>query len=260
MKENDLNKYLIETEYCNFTDHSIQSLANTFKKRYPHNKEGLIEAIFYWVRDSIHYRIGLWNKLASETLQERSGSCTNKANLLVALFRACGIPSAYCVLRIRGESLFGEVVLPEFVDKISENTIHVFVQIFVNDKWIKCDPSADVFLADKTNHLDTRNNLLDLDIVSGSVLNFKENSIIDEKCLLYNIDHIISKKPETGKGFVVEIGNLYISFLRSNGRQIKNKDEIRPLFKKWLKKNSKKHHFLYSMQGLLNQFMPKIKK
>jgi len=259
MKENDLNKYLIETVYCDFNHHNIQSLANVFKKRYGGDQKKLIEAIFYWVRDDIHYRVGLWNKKASETLMERSGSCTNKANLLIALCRACGIPAAYCVLKVKGKEFFGNITLPEFKDKISEVSVHIFAEVYLNNKWIKCDPSTDVYLSDKTSHINAQSELVDWDIELGAVLKLDKAHILEEKCLLANIDHLIAKKPKTAKGLSVDIGNLYISFLRDKGKDIKNLNEIRPLFKKWLKNKSRKHHYVYSISSFWYDIKSKFK-
>ncbi len=51
--------------------------------------------LFDFVRDEIPYRFGPWGLCASETLARGEGSCTNKANLLVALLRAAGTAAAY---------------------------------------------------------------------------------------------------------------------------------------------------------------------
>ncbi|MDD5165345.1 MAG: transglutaminase family protein [Candidatus Pacebacteria bacterium] len=250
MTEHNLTEYLLETEYCDFNNHAIQSLANTFKKRYPNDQKKLAEALFYWVRDSIHYRVGLWNKTASQTLAERYGSCTNKANLLVALFRACNIPSAYCVLKVKGREFFGKITLPEFKDSISEVSVHIFAQAYISGRWLKCDPSTDVYLSDKTSHINDQSTLVDWDADSDALLKLDQAHILEEKSLLSNIDHLISKKPKTGKGLIVDMGNLYISFLRDQGKSIRDMKDVRPLFKKWLKSNSLKHHYVYSVSSL----------
>ena len=260
MTENNLKEYLLETEYCDFNHHNIQSLANVFKKRYSDDEQKLVEAIFYWVRDSIHYRVGLWNKKASETLMEKSGSCTNKANILIALCRACNIPAAYCVLKVKGREFFGEITLPEFKDKISESSVHIFAQVYINGKWIKCDPSTDVYLSDKTSHINDQSTLVDWDAEFGAVLKLDKAHILEEKYMLANIDHLISKKPKTGKGINVDIANLYISFLRNHGRDIDHINDIRPLFKDWLKNNSRKHHYImYSLSSFWYHIKVKFK-
>ncbi len=60
---------------------------------------GLAVGAFEFVRDEVLYAFGPWGVRASKTLESRQGTCTNKANLLIALLRAAGIPAAYGVMR-----------------------------------------------------------------------------------------------------------------------------------------------------------------
>ena len=91
MSEN-LESFLQETEYCDCNHPVIKKLTEDFRSRYS-NQRDLAVALFHFVRDDILYRVGLWNKKASETLDEKTGVCTNNANLLVALLRSVGIPA-----------------------------------------------------------------------------------------------------------------------------------------------------------------------
>lgn len=236
----NLEPFLKETNYCDYSHSDIQKIARQFKKKYPDKKE-LAVALFYYVRDNILYRVGHWNKKASETLFEGRGSCTNKANLLVALMRVVGMPAGYGLLRVKGREYFGEIV-PSFLKKrISKESIHIHAYVYLKDKWIKCDPADDKKLSENTSYFNPQSKLVDWDGKSNAMLNLDQSHILNNEGLLNDIDHIMSKKPRNAKGIPLEIGNLYVEFLRWNDKKIKNTNELEPLFKKWLKK----YHILY---------------
>ena len=115
----DLKDFLIKTEYCDFENEKIKKLAEELIKGCVSEKEKAV-ALFYWVRDNILYRVGLWNRKASETLAEGKGVCTSKANLLVALLRAVGIPAGYGVMRVKGREYFGQIVPNRLQNKINQ--------------------------------------------------------------------------------------------------------------------------------------------
>ena len=208
----------------------------------------------------VHYRVGLWSRKASETLAERSGSCTNNANLFVALLRASHIPAAYVVLRVKGQEFFGPVTPPTLKKRISEKALHIYTQVYLNAKWIKCDPSTDVSLSQKTSYFNPQSNLVDWNGEHDALLNLNPSHILEERNLLSNIDEIISKKPHTAKGIVIEVANLYIKFLRHNPKRINHPNELEPLFKSWLKEYSLRHHYFYSLNSFWHDLKMRFKK
>ncbi len=107
----DLKEFLQETEYCDFSHPKIQRLAHKIGDKYDNPKDKAV-ALFYWVRDNILYRVGMWNKKASETLAETEGTCTNNANLFVALLRANYIPAGFGVMKVYGQKYFGPIAIP----------------------------------------------------------------------------------------------------------------------------------------------------
>jgi transglutaminase-like putative cysteine protease len=70
--------YLEETRFCDTGHPEIEKI----------DKSEYSVRAFYRVRDNTRYYVGQISETASETLARRRGSCTNKANLLVALLRA----------------------------------------------------------------------------------------------------------------------------------------------------------------------------
>lgn len=259
MIEDDLKSFLNESEYCNFRHATIQRLAQELTQKYNNSKDKAV-VLFYWVRDNIHYRVGLWNRKASETLAERSGSCTNNANLLVALLRAVHIPAAYDVMRVKGQEFFGPITPLIFKKRISESSLHIYPEVYLNGKWIKCDPSTDVYLSEKTSHLNPQSKLVDWDGEHDALLNLDQDHILEEKNLLSNIDYIISKKPHTAKGTILELANLYIKFLRTSPKIANHTNELEPLFRLWLKKYSLRRHIFYSLSSFHHDFKMMFKK
>jgi len=259
MSDLDLKSFLLESEYCDFKNPDIQKLAQQITGKYENPKDKAV-ALFYWVRDNVHYRVGLWNRKASETLAERSGSCTNNANLLVSLLRSVDIPAGYNVMRVKGQELFGLITPPTFKKRISEKAVHIYAQAYINGKWVKCDPSVDVHLSEKTSHFNSQSKLVDWDGEKDALLNLDQAHILEEKHLLPNIDNMISKKPHTAKGIVIEVANLYIKFLRESPKMTIHHDELEASFKQWLKKYSLRHHILYSLNSHWHDLKAKFRR
>lgn len=240
-----MDNFLKETEYCDFSDPEIKRIAFSFKEKYPDEKE-LAVAFFYFVRDNILYRLGLWQKKASETLKEGKGTCTNKANLLVALLRACNIPAGYGVMRVKGKEYFGPIILPVFKNHVGEKSVHIYASVFLNGKWIKCDPSDDKIFAERTSYFNPPSTLIEWDGGKDAPLNLLPEHILSDEWPLDNIDQMMSKRPRNAKGPALTLGNLYVEFLRENEKKINSSIELTGLFKKWLKKNRFIDYLIFS--------------
>lgn len=65
---------------------------------------------------------------ASDVLQEKTGICHAKANLLAALLRREGIPAGFCYKHITLEN-----------DDSLGYCVHAYNAVFLNQKWIKLD-------------------------------------------------------------------------------------------------------------------------
>jgi len=241
-----MNNFLKETEYCDFSSPEIKKVALSFKKKYSNEKE-LAVALFYFVRDNILYRLGLWQKKASETLGEGKGTCTNKANLLVALLRACGIPAGYGVMKVKGKEYFGPIILPVFKNHVGEKSVHIYAFVFLNEKWIKCDSSDDKIFAERTSYFNPPSTLIEWDGEKDAPLNLSPEHILSDEGPLDNIEEMMLKKPRNAKWPALTLGNLYVEFLRENEKKISNPVELTSLFQKWLKKNRFIYYLIFSV-------------
>jgi transglutaminase-like putative cysteine protease len=86
-------EHLEVTRYCDWRHSAVlAALVGVLDGDEP--DRGTAIKLFRFVRDEILYEFGPWGVTASETLERRGGTCTNKANARVALLRAAGIPAA----------------------------------------------------------------------------------------------------------------------------------------------------------------------
>ena len=105
-----------ETKYCQVNNAEIQHKAKALKKS---TVLDTAKHIFSFVQVSIKYeRYANTKKGALKTLHDGRGNCADQAHLLVALFRAAGIPARYV-----------------------HGTNHYWTQCQVNGKLYDCDPT-----------------------------------------------------------------------------------------------------------------------
>ncbi|MBZ9571935.1 transglutaminase family protein [Patescibacteria group bacterium] len=242
----DIKCFLKETEFCDFAHPDIQEIAYKITDSYTNNRDKAV-SLFYWVRDNILYRVGNWQKKASETLVEKEGACTNKANLLVALLRANNIPAGYGIMKVDGQRYFGPIAIPmlrKFIGKIST---HIYVSVYLNNKWIKCDPSDDKELCESTYYFNPPSKLVEWDGIQNAMLNVDEKHILKDSCPIANIDPWMHKRPRHARGIPLEVANIFIRFARKNKQKVTNTKDLEVLFKKWLRVNCPLYFYSFSI-------------
>ena len=125
--EDNLTKYVESmNKWCEITP-QIQAIANELIKNSTSQLDLAIN-IFNYVNDVTGYEFYYNSKqTAQETLENGSGNCCDLSHLLVAMYRASGIPVRYC----NGYCIF-----------MSGSLIgHVWVQVCVDGIWYACDAS-----------------------------------------------------------------------------------------------------------------------
>lgn len=128
-----IEEYLSVSKYINWNEDSIISKADAFKQKYG-DEIFLIKAVYEFVRDEINhswdYKDKRITKSATEVLDQGVGICWAKANLLAALFRACGIPAGICYQRLT----LGDVPETGFC-------IHALNAVYIKslNRWIRLD-------------------------------------------------------------------------------------------------------------------------
>ena len=129
------DQYLIETQMLNYNADSIQKLAKGrgWKQLGEFERIG---AVYDYVRNEILFGYNRSDLLtAEEVLKDGYGQCNTKGTLLMALFRAVGIPC-----RLHGSEVskyFQEGATSGLISKLApERVVHTWVEVFYRDKWI----------------------------------------------------------------------------------------------------------------------------
>lgn len=129
------DKYLKETPMLNYNSDSIQKLveARGWKRLDAFERIG---AVYDYVRNEILFGYNSSDLLtAEEVLKDGYGQCNTKGTLLMALFRAVGIPC-----RLHGSEVskyFQEGATSGLISKLApERVVHTWVEVLYQDKWI----------------------------------------------------------------------------------------------------------------------------
>ena len=100
-------------------------------------------ALYYEVRDRIFYNpfkinLDFADYSVSNVIKDGEGHCIDKAGVLIACLRKMGIPAKLGLARVKNhmgtskleEKLKTQVLVP-----------HGYVEVFLNEKWVKCTPA-----------------------------------------------------------------------------------------------------------------------
>ena len=139
--END-EKYLNSTHYCDFNDPELQKLAGRFKGK-AKNENEFVKVIFEYVRDEFPFGVDLVKVKASETAKKGYGSCWSKSLLLIALLRYHQIPAR--LIRYPMKRDF-QLFVGLFYIFMNNPFYHCAVEVFIENRWIKIDPTIDARL------------------------------------------------------------------------------------------------------------------
>lgn len=120
----NLNPYLKSSNNCPVTDPAIVALSAQLTEGLT-NPMDKATAIYNYVRDTISYSYYYDTKYgAVGTLNLKSGNCVDQSHLLIALYRALGLPARY----VHGICSFSD-----------ERTGHVWTQVLLDNTWVVSD-------------------------------------------------------------------------------------------------------------------------
>jgi CRP-like cAMP-binding protein len=124
---------------CNHCDHTHPAIIRLARSLQRNEAWDTAVAIWEFVR-AMPYRFGFWNLKASTTLQLGYGMCTTKANLQVALLRACGLAGAFTELKIDSQCV--SLCMPKaYRATIGRQIKHYFAVVKLDGRWFPCDAS-----------------------------------------------------------------------------------------------------------------------
>jgi transglutaminase-like putative cysteine protease len=227
-------KFLDGSPYCDVMHHTIHAMAHTLTHT-AISQTDAARRVFLWVRDEITFRVGEWHHTASQTLAARSGTCSNKANLFVALVRACRIPAGFYLLHVRGQEYLGPIVPARLRKHIGHRSLHVYPGVCIDGQWIRCDPTDDRRFAETTVHVNPQSRLVEWDGVHDALLSLDPVHILDRHGPVEWIDDVLQKRPRIPAA-IVRVGNLYVEFLRAHASAYHTQEDIERAFARWLRR------------------------
>lgn len=208
-----MKEFLVESVFTDVSSPIIEKAANTITKSHRSTSDKAV-AIFEWVQDHSKYSLGLFSHKASETLIEAYGSCTNKANLLVALCRAAGIPASFRIMVVDAKEYLGPPSVKRLKRLLGNKSLHIFAAVYIDDCWFDVDPSDDVRLSLAGSHVWPQVLRVRFDGCSDARLNLHPDHILKEpESYETSIDHIFLKRPTKGNE-IIETFNDYTDFMR----------------------------------------------
>tara|TARA_B100001971_G_C18103132_1_gene489997 strand:- start:290 stop:919 length:630 start_codon:yes stop_codon:yes gene_type:complete len=142
--------YIKATSYIDHDSKSIQDLVKAYKTL--SDKEKAI-ALYEKVRDDWRYdpytiSLEASNYKASHIANRSSGNCVEKSVLLVAVYRAVGLPARLHLGKVKNH-----IAVERLTEKFGSNelTPHGMVNVRLNDKWLKLSPAFNKELCKKFN-------------------------------------------------------------------------------------------------------------
>lgn len=244
----EVGSFLDVSPYCDWRHPTIHQLAQTFS-HHGNTDTACAVRLFHWVRDTIAFQVGDWQYTASATLAAQRGTCSNKANLLVALARATGIPAGFHVMRVDGKRYLGPIVPSTLRKFIAARSLHVYATLQVEGRWLRCDPSDDRRFAENTAHLNPQSRLVAWDGHHDAVVQLDPAHVYEDHGPLASIDHLLTT-PRRVPAIVVRMGNLYIHFLREHGAQFHTHAALERAFRVWLRTRAPGLYLLYHLAAL----------
>lgn len=151
-----MQNYLQETSFLDFNHPNFEVFIKQFEvtnEMKDKTEKEIAIALYYFVRDAFiydpyHLDITFEGLKASKTVTKNRAWCVEKAITLAAALRKYGIPSklgfAIVTNHIGIERLTAVLRREEIV-------FHGYVEVFIENKWIKCTPAFDQRICQLTN-------------------------------------------------------------------------------------------------------------
>lgn len=146
--------FLEENDNFDFSSVAIQNLIETIEDD---NSDisplDFALKAYYYIRDTWPYnpyRFSLiendWK--ASEITTRKTGHCLDKAILLISVLRAKNIPARLGLAKVKNH-----IAVEELTEKFGNDVLvpHGYVEIYLNDKWVKATPAFNKGLCEKLN-------------------------------------------------------------------------------------------------------------
>lgn len=143
-----MSDHLVETFFFDFTSEEVKHWLKTSAE---HSTKERVVHLYYAVRDDIRYNpfaisFDAANLKASFVVKAQEGHCIHKATLMIALCRSIGVPARLGLARVRNH--MGTSNLEKLLNTDVLNP-HGYVEVFLEEKWVKCTPAFNKTLCEK---------------------------------------------------------------------------------------------------------------
>lgn len=191
-------RFLGATPFCDFLEPRVMKTVSKLVRRGDKDRTKAVK-IFNWVRDRIVYEPGYRNEKASDVLSRGRGSCSSKANLLVAMLRAVDVPAAYFVMHVKGGDYFGRALHPMVSYWMSSVSVHFYAAYYNSElgRFVRCDPSDDSAIGESLKVVNApQTRVVDFDGIHDALLHFRPEHIFTDIGPLRNADGLLDKRVE----------------------------------------------------------------
>lgn len=210
-----MHEFFGHGRYCNWRDPAVLACARRLTADHTTPVDRAV-VLFRFVRDEVRYMFGPWGVSATDTLRRREGVCTNKSNLLVALLRAVDIPAAFGLLHVNPREYYGVVAPPYLKPFVSDRSLHVYAAAHLNGTWVRCDPSTDREIAERTAHFCRQTRLIEWDGRQDALDFLQPQHVYADLGLRAGIDELLDKPARHAQPATLEAINDYVRFIRAH--------------------------------------------
>jgi transglutaminase-like putative cysteine protease len=147
-----MNNYLVADYYFDLQNPDIQQYVSR-KLGNETSRVNKVIKLYEAVRDDFKYDpystiFDMENFKASRVLNLGRGHCIDKATFLVACYRIADIPARLGLAKVKNH------IATEKLEKVLKSNVltpHGYVEVFHNNKWVKCTPAFNKQLCEKLN-------------------------------------------------------------------------------------------------------------
>lgn len=145
-----MQEYLTSTDILDSDHPHIQAFAKQVTRGAKLDIQKAVR-IYYAVRDGWKYNpynisFNPNYMRTSAVLERDEGHCLDKANLMIALLRAVSIPARLCLAKVRNHIAAEQLTQVFGTDEL---TPHGYVEVWLNERWVKATPAFNQALCEK---------------------------------------------------------------------------------------------------------------
>lgn len=230
----ELEPFLAETPYCDVSHPVLRRALRLLTSESDDLRQTAV-VLFHFVRDSVLWELGNWNKTASETLISGRGSCSNKANLLVALLRGAGIPAGYRIMDVDA-LYFGPIIPAEFLQvrrDPAKPTKHFYSTAWLGGRWVRLDATDDLGVFRCAPYV-PESRIASFDGEADAVLCLTPESVYRDEGPLASIDDYLGSPPKNAAGLKLALAMACQQFVRSQAARYDDAGQMHAALDRWL--------------------------